>query len=148
MENSRKVNVPAPGPEEPAASCTGIWSTAHEHWSSAEWIRSTIETFKDLEWQLDMRITPKNSKGVLRRMRPWKAPGLAAVQMHWVKRFSALHPRISQQLVEVHGTGTAAKWMTTGRKDPVPKDPVKGNVPSIFPHHPYPSPASLSCGSC
>ena len=126
------MNVPAPDPEEATAFWKGIWSTAHEHRSSAEWIRSTSETFKDLEKQEDMRITPDILKRVLGRMRPWKAPGPDAVQAYWVKRFSALHPTICQQLDEVLRTGTAAKWMTTGRTILVPKDPVIGNVPSNY----------------
>ena len=131
-ESNGKVNVPAPDPEEATAFWKGIWSTAHEHRSSAEWIRSTSATFKDFKQQEDMRITPEIFKRVLGRMRPWKAPGPDAVQVYWVKRFSALHPRICQQLDEVLGTGTAAKWMTTGRTVLVPKDPVKGNVPSNY----------------
>ena len=91
-ENSGKVNVPSPDAEEAMTFWKGIWSTAHEHRSSAEWIRSTSDTFKDLEQQKDMRITLDILKRVLGRMRPWKAPGPDAVQAYWVKHFSALHP--------------------------------------------------------
>ena len=58
--------MPAPDPEE---------AIAHEHRSSAEWIRSTSDTFEDLEQQEDTRVTPEISRRVLEGMRPWKAQG-------------------------------------------------------------------------
>ena len=84
-ENNGKVNVPVPHPAE--AFWKGIWSTAHEHWSSAEWMRSMSETFEDLEQKEDVRITPDIFKRALGRMRPWKTQGPGAVQVYWVKQY-------------------------------------------------------------
>jgi hypothetical protein len=131
-ENNSKVSVPPPNPEEATEFWKGIWSGAHEHRSSAEWIRSTCEEFKNLRQQEDLEITPEIFMKVLGRMRPWKAPGPDAVQVYWIKRFSALHHRLCQQLGEILKTGTAARWMTTGRTVLIPKDPAKGNIPSNY----------------
>lgn len=131
-ENNGKVSVPVPDPEEATEFWKGIWGNAHEHRGSAEWIRSTSEKFKTLRQQEDIEVTPEIFRRVLGRMRPWKAPGPDAVQAYWMKRFSALHERVRQQLEGVMRNGTTSRWMTTGRTVLIPKDPVKGNIPSNY----------------
>ena len=62
-----------------------------------------------------MTISVTDVKQQLRKIANWKGPGPDGVQGYWLKYFTILHCRITEQLNVVLESGYAPPWMNQGR---------------------------------
>jgi hypothetical protein len=132
MEKGSAIAAEPPDPEETIGFWKGIWSESYKHRDSTEWINAVRKDLEHVQQEEDIVITEEMMKKVLGRMRPWKAPGPDGVQAYWIKQFNSVHDRICDQLNDIVKSGTSPQWMTSGRTVLIPKDPVKGNIPSNY----------------
>ena len=65
-------------------------------------------------------------------MANWKAPGPDGVRGFWFKRFTALHPFLTESLDFCLVEGNVPEWMVKGRTVLIQKDPAKGTVASNY----------------
>ena len=79
------------------------------------------------EKQQDIDLDCDTVRKIIRRTANWKAPGPDGVPGYWIKNFTSLHGRITEQLNKCLREGKVPGWMTTGRTILLVKDVEKGN---------------------
>ena len=73
-------------------------------------------------------ITADKVAKMLGKMPNWKSPGPDFVQGFWMKNFTSLHGRMTEQLSKCfQEEGDVPNWMTEGRTVLIMKDKSKGN---------------------
>ena len=116
----------SPDKEEAKNFWSSIWSQETKHNESAEWI-SDIKEQLSSQQQDDVVITADKVAKMLGKMPNWKSPGPDFVQGFWLKNFTSLHGRMTEQLSKCLKEGDVPNWMTEGRTVLIMKDKSKGN---------------------
>ena len=99
-----------------------IWSIRKEHNQHAEWLKSYIKQFDNINSTEKVEISQEMVKMQCRKMPNWKTPGKDGVEGYWLKNLTSLHPRISVQLNQIlGGERPLPDWMTFGKTVLVPK---------------------------
>ncbi|XP_063598714.1 uncharacterized protein LOC134775182 [Penaeus indicus] len=107
---------------------SNIWDNKVDHKKDAEWLRE-LRAAKGDGKQDDIRITTEMVIQQTRKIPNWKCPGPDGVLGYWLKSFTALHERITDQLNDMINNGVEIpKWMTSGKTVLCQKDPGKGNA--------------------
>ena len=77
-------------------------------------------------------------KRVEARVSEWKSPGPDFVQGFWLRNFTSLHRRMTEQLSKCLEEGDIPNWMTEGRTVLIMKDKTKEPLLAIIdPLHAY-----------
>ena len=93
-----------------------IWSIRKEHNQHAEWLKSYIKQFDNINSTEKVEISQEMVKMQCRKMPNWKAPGKDGVQRYWLKNLASLHSRIALQLNQIlDGERLLPDWMTFGK---------------------------------
>ena len=93
-----------------------IWSIRKEHNQHAEWLKSYIKQFDNINSMEKVEISQEMVKMQCRKMPNWKAPGKDGVQRYWLKNLASLHSRIALQLNQIlDGERLLPDWMTFGK---------------------------------
>ena len=128
---TRKEKI-LPNAEESRKFWGEIWDNAKEHNKQAEWLQQIKET-ETYPVQENMHISKDKVEEQCRKMPNWKAPGPDGVQGFWVKKLTACHQRIAEQMDKIlNGQEELPEWMTKGRTVLCQKDPTKGNAVDNF----------------
>ena len=77
-------------------------------------------------------ITADKITKTLSKMPNWKSPGPDFVQGFWLKNFTSLHRRMTEQLSKCLEEGDIPNWMTEGRTVLIMKDKNKGTIASNY----------------
>ena len=128
---TRKEKI-LPNAEEGRKFWGGIWDNAKEHNKQAEWLQQIKET-ETYPVQEDIHISKDKVEEQCRKMPNWKAPGPDGVQGLWVKKLTACHQRIAEQMDKIlNGQEELPEWMTKGKTVLCQKDSTKGNAVDNF----------------
>lgn len=118
-----------PGAEESRKFWGEIWTVEKEHNKGAEWLSELKKEINGEHIQEGLILSVEKVRKQARKMPNWKAPGNDGVQGYWIKNFTNLHERISEQLNDIlSGNTNLPEWLTHGRTVLCQKDPRKGNV--------------------
>ena len=109
-----------------------IWCNLLKHNEKASWFKDVKQQCREICQQDKISITTEMIKDDCSKISPWKAPGPDGVQGYRVKTFSVLYEKIGKQINEIVQRGKVSEWLTRGRTVLIPKEPVKGNIPSNF----------------
>ena len=93
----------------------GIRGKSVDHNEGAEWLRDVEEQLADVEKQNDVKITVESVRKCIRKIANWKSPGPDGVQGYWIKNFTSLQKRITEQLDDCLQLNSVPAWLTTGR---------------------------------
>ena len=111
-----------PNSEDSIKFWSDIWSIRKEHNQHAEWLKSYIKQFDNINSTEKVEISQEMVKMQCRKMPNWKTPGKDGVEGYWLKNLTSLHPRISVQLNQIlGGERPLPDWMTFGKTVLVPK---------------------------
>ena len=121
----------SPDKEEARNFWGSIWSKDIKHNESAEWINDIKEQLSSQK-QDDVVITADKITKTLSKMPNWKSPGPDFVQGFWLKNFTSLHRRMTEQLSKCLEEGDIPNWMTEGRTVLIMKDKNKGTIASNY----------------
>ena len=121
----------SPDKEEARNFWGSIWSKDTKHNESAEWINDIKEQLSSQK-QDDVVITADKITKTLSKMPNWKSPGPDFVQGFWLKDFTSLHRRMTEQLSKCLEEGDIPNWMTEGRTVLIMKDKNKGTIASNY----------------
>ena len=121
----------SPDKEEARNFWGSIWSKDPKHNESAEWINDIKEQLSSQK-QDDVVITADKITKTLSKMPNWKSPGPDFVQGFWLKNFTSLHRRMTEQLSKCLEEGDIPNWMTEGRTVLIMKDKNKGTIASNY----------------
>ena len=111
-----------PNSEDSIKFWSDIWSIRKEHNQHAEWLKSYIKQFDNINSMEKVEISQEMVKMQCRKMPNWKTPGKDGVEGYWLKNLTSLHPRISVQLNQIlGGERPLPDWMTFGKTVLVPK---------------------------
>ena len=127
LSGNNSPNKP-PNKDEAKEFWSNIWSVEGSFRENAGWLEDVSTSFRDVERQLDIDITASDVKKGISRMANWKAPGPDGVRGFWFKKFTSLHPYITDALDNCLWDGTVPNWMVKGRTVLIQKDPAKGTV--------------------
>jgi len=127
LNGSKKFDKP-PKEDEAKEFWSNIWSVEGRFNEEAGWLQDVGDRFGQVEDMGDTTITAAEVKKAISRMANWKAPGPDGVRGFWFKRFTALHPFLTESLDFCLVEGNAPEWMVKGRTVLIQKDPAKGTV--------------------
>ena len=127
-----RENEVRPDANESKKFWSELWDKNVTHNENAEWLTTMKREYQNVEMQPNINVTEEKVKTQIKKMRKWKACGPDGVHGYWLKEFTSLHSRISEQLDECLQTGQVASWMTKGRTSLILKDQSKGNIVSNF----------------
>ena len=75
----------------------------------------------------EARLEPLEWQGLVRKMRPWKAPGPDTIVAFWWKAFSEANRALHELVLEVlNDDRRVPSWMVRGRTFLVPKEGCEG----------------------
>ena len=122
-----------PDAEESKIFWSSIWDNTAKHNDEAEWLQELKEDM-DYPLQDDLHISKDKVQMQSRKMPNWKAPGPEGVlQGFWIKKLTACHQRIAEQLDKVlNEDAELPEWMTCGRTVLCLNDPARGNAADNF----------------
>ena len=80
----------------------------------------------------DIRISAENVKTTIRKMTNWKVPGPDCVQRYLFKRFSTLHPSLTEHPQICMVVGDVPAWITNGKTTLMQTDTEKGNTANSY----------------
>ena len=127
LSGSKNINKPPKG-EEAKEFWSDIWSVEGKFNEDAGWLEDTSGKFNRVEDMGDAVITASDVKKGIARMANWKAPGPDGVRGFWFKRFTSIHPFLTDSLDLCLVQGNVPEWMVKGRTVLIQKDPAKGVV--------------------
>uniref|UniRef100_A0A3B5PPD0 Reverse transcriptase domain-containing protein n=1 Tax=Xiphophorus maculatus TaxID=8083 RepID=A0A3B5PPD0_XIPMA len=110
----------------------GIWEREASHNSNAQWLISLREDHNNLPEQALVTITVTDVQERVSGMKNWTAPGPDMIHAYWLKKLTALHERLADQMNQLLQSGTHPEWLTEGRTILIQKDPSKGPVPPNY----------------
>ena len=105
-----------PNSEDSTKFWSDIWSIRKEHNQHAEWLKSYIKQFDNINSMEKVEISQEMVKMQCRKMPNWKTPGKDGVEGYWLKNLTSLHPRISVQLNQILGGDDLWKDSTCAKK--------------------------------
>ena len=115
VEGMTREDGITPDAEEGKNLWNGIWGKSVDHNEGAEWLRDVEEQLADVEKQNDVKITVESVRKCIRKIANWKSPGPDGVQGYWIRNFTSLQKRISEQLDDFLQLDSVPAWLTTGR---------------------------------
>ena len=110
----------------------GIWGKSVCHNEDAEWLKSIEAKLKNAEKQNNVTITIEMMNKQLKKTSNWKSAGLDGLQGFWLKRFTATHRKLVQQLDICLQENHLPDWMTKGRTVLIVKDKEIGSQVTNF----------------
>ncbi|XP_032426375.1 uncharacterized protein LOC116724756 [Xiphophorus hellerii] len=111
----------------------GIWEREASHNSNAQWLISLREDHNNLlPEQALVTITVTDVQERVSGMKNWTAPGPDMIHAYWLKKLTALHERLADQMNQLLQSGTHPEWLTEGLTILIQKDPSKGPVPPNY----------------
>ena len=103
-----------------------------DHNEGAEWLRDVEEQLADVEKENDVKITVESVRKCIRKIANWKSPGPDGVQGYWIKNFTSLQKRITEQLDDCLQLNSVPAWLTTGRTVLIVKNKELGSIATNF----------------
>ena len=108
-----------------AKNLSSIWGNEVHHNKDAEWLKELKDECGETR-QNDLVINLAMVTEQVKKIPNWKAPGPDGVQGYWIKKLTAMHERIAEQINEmINSRVPIPVWMTTGRTVLCQKDPQK-----------------------
>ena len=118
-----------PNSEDSIKFWSDTWSIRKEHNQHAEWLKSCIKQFENLNSMEKVEISQEMVKMQCRKMPNWKAPWKDVVQGYWLTNLTSLYPCIAVQLNQIlDGERPLPDWMTFGKTVLCQKDLAKGSA--------------------
>jgi hypothetical protein len=130
--NGNSKHDATPNKDATQAFWQEIWSAEQKHNANATWLPKVERKLSYVEKQNNINIMLEDVKNRIKTVSNWKAPGPDGVQGYWIKKFLALHDKITFYLQKCLDEGNCPEWMTTGRTVLIIKDPSKGNLPGNY----------------
>ena len=129
VENNKQDEPPK---QETETFWKNIWENQVTHNTNADWLKDLEQDYSQDQEQENIRITEKDLKERVRKMKSWRAPGPDMVHGYWLKKLTALHQRLATQMNQLIQTGNHPEWLTQGRTSLLMKDPKQGAIPKNY----------------
>ena len=132
IEGVQRDYTISPDKQESIDFWNGVWGQSVNYNQDAEWLTKIEHDLSELPQQEDIQITDSTVRKQLSQMANWKSPGPDGLQGFWLKNFTSLRVRISEQLNQCLQSKTTPDWMTKGRTVLILKDKEKGTIVTNF----------------
>lgn len=110
-----------------------IWGVSRSHSSPTSWLSQLYTKHETLTEQDKVSISLEDVVFQLKRMANWKSPGLDLVPVFWLKKLTALHPRLAAQFQTViDNPEQLPVWLVSGKTTLILKNAEKGPIASNY----------------
>ena len=121
-----------PDAEESKTFWDSLWDIVRQHNDQAEWLQELKEEMT-YPVQENLHISKDKVEMQYRKIPNWKAPGPDGVQGFSIKKLTACHQKIAEQLEKIFNEEEELPdWMMCSRTVLCAKDPRKGNAANNF----------------
>lgn len=132
IEGVKRDHTIVPDKKESLDFWNGVWGQSVSYNKDADWLTTIEHDLRELPQQKELQITVESVNKQLSQMANWKSPGPDGVQGFWLKKFTSLRVRISEQLNECLQSNSTPDWMTKGRTVLILKDKEQGSIVTNF----------------
>lgn len=129
-DNTRQTQLEPPKAET-ELYWKNIWERDTKHNEKAQWLNELRRNTQRPEQQ-PVTIDEDDLCQRVKRMKNWTAPGPDMIHAYWLKKLTALHRRLAQQMDNMIADGDHPEWLTQGRTVLIMKDSSKGAIPSNY----------------